>query len=124
MRFYPLTKQAEEKGDLLSEYKAAWEVGVIRLGEKHLYFRKFRKVYYIPYTEIRNCFRRVMLVPAKLCCGKGEFKVENLVICTEEGELAQIQIPGTKAAKILMAELKKRVPHAQFTKPNASSENG
>ena len=35
----------------------------------------------------------------------------------EEGELAQIQLPGTRAAKAAMEELKARVPQASFSAP-------
>ena len=63
-------------------------------------------------------FRRVLAVPAKLCCGKGDFEIENLVICGEnDQELAQVQLPGRKAAQILMEELKNRVPEAEFGRP-------
>lgn len=122
MKFYPLSASAETPGDLQNDYKAAWEVGVLRLGEQNLFFRKTLKVYYIPYGEIHRCFRRVMLVPAKLCCGKGDFEVENLVICDAEKELAQIQLPGTKAAKIVMDKLKVLIPGALFTAPKESSQ--
>ncbi|MCI8275300.1 MAG: hypothetical protein HFI66_06765 [Lachnospiraceae bacterium] len=115
MKFYPL-KEAEKNQEVLAaEYREAREIGVVKLGDTHLYFKKGRKIYYIPYLCIRRAFRRVMLVPAKLCCGKGELQVENLVICSETEELAQIGLPGTRAAKGMMEELKKRIPDADFT---------
>ncbi len=119
MKFYPLTTVVNDKTTLESEYKAAREIGTLRLGELRLYFRSKRKVYYIPYKDVRRCFRRVMLIPAKMCCGKGDFELENLVICGDEGELAQIQLPGTRAAKILMEELETIIPEAEFGKPEA-----
>jgi hypothetical protein len=122
MKFYPLedAQPQTEAQELESEYTIAREIGNLRLGELRLYFRKGRKVYYIPYANIRRCFRRVMLVPAKLCCGKGDLQVENLVICGETGELAQIQLPGTRAAKLLMEDLEKRIPEAEFSKPSSN----
>lgn len=118
MKFYPLESAQAEPDELASEYNAAREVGKLRLGELRLYFRAGRKIYYIPYKNIRRCFRRVQLVPAKLCCGKGDLEVENLVICGDSGELAQIQLPGTRAAKILMEDLQKRIPEAEFGRPS------
>lgn len=118
MKFYPLTEPAQKEEYISSEYRSAREIGVVRLGEGYLYFRKSRKIYYIPYQDIRRCFRRVMAVPMKMCCGKGNFEIENLVICGDEGELAQVQLPGTRAAKILMEELKSRIPDASFTCPD------
>ncbi len=124
MKFYSLdgTAQAHQQ-DMEQDYKESREIGIVRLGKEHLYFRRMRKVYYIPYTDIRRCFRRVMLVPAKLCCGKGDLEVENLVICTDGGEAAQLQLPGAKAGKILLEELKMRLPDAQFTPEKSNSES-
>lgn len=120
MNFYPLIESAagEDAGALASEYKAAREIGKVRLGELRLYFRSGLKTFYIPYRDIRRCFRRVELIPAKMCCGKGDFELENIVICGESGELAQVQLPGERAGKALMEELQRRVPEAEFGKPS------
>ncbi|MBR2716677.1 MAG: hypothetical protein IKD79_02930, partial [Oscillospiraceae bacterium] len=112
MKFYPLASAAGDPGELESEYRSAREIGRVRLGELRLYCRAGMKHYYIPYREVRRCFRRVELIPAKMCCGKGDFEVENLVICGDAGELIQVQLPGSKAAKILLEELKLRIPEA------------
>lgn len=117
MKFYPVTTVVNDNASLESEYKAAREIGAIRLGELRLFFRSKRKRYYIPYKDIRRCFRRVLLIPAQMCCGKGDFELENLVICGDEGELAQIQLPGTRAAVALMEELEERIPEAEFGRP-------
>ena len=90
----------------------------MRAGAGHLFFRAKLKHYYIPYTQIYRCFRRIMAVPAKMCCGRGEFEMENLVICGNgDVELAQIQLPGKRAAQELMKELKFRMPNGNFSVP-------
>ncbi len=124
MRFYELSSVTVEKSILTNEYKNKnnREIGIVKLGDTCLFFRKKLKVYYIPYTAIDRCFRRIMTVPAQLCCGKGNFEIENLVIHSEEKEVCQIQLPGTKAAKILMDELKVRVPNGNFTSPKKKEE--
>ena len=59
-----------------------------------------------------------MQVPARMCCGRGNFEIEHLVICGDgDKELMQVQLPGSKAARILMDELEERVPEAQFGRP-------
>lgn len=122
MKFYPLTDTTDNIDTLQAEYKDAQEIGKLRLGTGRLYFRSARKIYYIPYTEIYRYFRRVMLVPAKLCCGKGDFAVEHLVICDTEKELAQIQIPGAHAAKVLMERMSMLAPNAIVGKPDGPSD--
>ena len=112
MKFISLSTVAKEPAGLQEEYKAGREIGKIHLGETHLFFRSMRKIFYIPYTEIRRYFRRVMMVPAKLCCGRGEFQIEHLVICGEFGELAEIELPGTQAAKVLMERISELAPEA------------
>lgn len=123
MKFHPLTTVVNDTAALASEYKSAREVGTLRLGELRLYFRSKRKVYYIPYRDIRRCFRRVLLIPAKMCCGKGALEMEHLVICGEEGELAQIQLPGTRAARILMTDLETLIPEAEFGRPEQKTDD-
>ena len=115
MKFYPLKTPASQEEALVPEYKAGREIGVIHLGSQHLFFRKMRRVYYISYEEIRQCFRRVQLIPTKCCCGKGDFQVENLVVSDGERELAMIQLPGTRAAEALMEEMRTRAPHAKLS---------
>lgn len=123
MKFYSLEQvEAVDKQNMAQDYKTGREIGIVRLGPETLYFRHRRRIYYVPYADIRRCFRRVMLVPAKLCCGRGNLEVEHLVICTDRGEAAQIQLPGAKAGKILMEELKKRLPDAAFVPESLKKE--
>ncbi len=124
MKFYPLGSAVLEGGDLQTEYKSGRQIGKIRLGKGLFFFRSMRKVYYIPYNEIRRYFRRVMMVPAKLCCGKGDFQMENLVICGDAGELAQIELPGTKAARVLIDCLKELAPDAVCGHPLKNDSKG
>ena len=119
MRFYPLLETGkEEAGRLDGEYRDAREIGKVRMGELHLFFKAGLKTYFIAYHDVRRLFRRVEAVPFRMCCGRGTLEVENLVVCGEgDRELAQIQLPGKKAAQILMKELEERVPEAQFGRP-------
>ena len=123
MKFYPLVNTSTIVDSLDADYKNAREVGIIKLGESCFFFRKGLKVYYIAYKDITRCFRRVVAVPAQLCCGKGNFEIENLVIYAGDAEVAQIQLPGTKAAKLLMEELKVKMPDAQFSRPDNTKES-
>ena len=117
MKFIPITENAVDTAVLEKEYKSARQIGAIRLGDTCFIFRSRMKNYYIPYSDIKKCFRRVMGVNLKMCCGKGEMQVENLVIGDSEKELAVIQLPGTRAAQELMNEMKSRVQDCDFTAP-------
>ena len=117
MKFNPLTATVAADAALNAEYNAGRAIGNVQLGAQYLFFKVKRKIYYIPYGEITRVFRRVQLVQTKMCCGKGNLELENLVICGEAGELAQVQLPGARAGKILLEEIPKKAPHVQIGKP-------
>lgn len=121
MRFEPLTSSAKDETALREEYNQARKFGKLRLGPSCLFFKKGLKAFYIPYSEISRYFRRIMVVPGKLCCGRGDFKIEHLVICGEAGELAQIQLPGAKAAKVVMECMAQLAPNAAVGRPGADT---
>lgn len=115
MKFAPLLPgQAAEPKE---EYAAAREIGPVRLGSEHLFFRDKRKIYFIPYGQLERCFRRVLLIPARMCCGRGDLAVEHLVLCAGGQELAQIRLPGERAGKILLEEIAQRAPGVLIGKP-------
>ena len=115
MKFYPVTTAAADAA-LKSDYDAGRAIGNVQLGNTYLFFKEKRKLYYIPYSDMTRVFRRVMLVQTKMCCGRGNLEVENLVVCTEAGEVAQIQLPGARAGVILLEEVPKRAPHVLIGK--------
>ncbi len=118
MNFQPLATEISDTAALTADYKAAREIGKVRIGETALFFRVRLKVYYIPYGDVKRYFRRIHEVPLRTESFGGDLAVENLVVCGEnDAELIQIQLPGTKAAKILIEELKGRMPDAAYGKP-------
>ena len=123
MKLYSIQSEPTKDPALLEEYRSGREIGVVRVGETTLFFRVRTRIYYIPYSDIRRCFRRVFVVQANVCCGKGNLEMENLVVCGETGELAQIQLPGTRAAKELMKVLREKMPEADFSGPAKKKED-
>lgn len=112
MKFHPLEDSIEEVATTLSqEYNNAHEIGIIRIGENCLFFKKAFKIYYIQYKNLARAYRRVLLVPAKMCCGSGEFPIENLVIHnSKDEEIAVVSVPGEKAGIMLLEELRQKSP--------------
>ncbi|MBO4374216.1 MAG: hypothetical protein J5829_03830 [Lachnospiraceae bacterium] len=123
MKFYDPRTRKTFSGQVEEEYRSARQIGAVRVGTGHLFFRSGLRRYCMAYEEIKRCFRRVNSVPAKMCCGKGELQIESLVIADKEGELAQIGLPGSKAARELISELKAKMPGADFSAPKRD-ENG
>ena len=127
MKFYRITGETADKTAVLPEYKEAREFGAVRVGAAMLFFRQGRKTYCMPYSEISRFFRRVMLVPAKMCCANGNLPVESLVLCMKEEasgekEAAQVTLPGTRAAKMLLDVLKEKMPETPCMAPEKAEE--
>ena len=123
MKFYSVLDKGafSDVSDLAADYKDGRAIGVVRIGKKNLFFRRMLKVYCIPFADIRRCYRRVVMVPARMCCGAGNLDIENIVIENGDGEIAQIEVPGRKAAVEMMKVLEERIPHAQFGCPPKAS---
>lgn len=122
MKFYSVTSEHNNAAALQAEYASGRVIGNVHLGAEFLFFKEKRKVYYIPYADMTRCFRRVLLVQTKMCCGKGNLEVENLVVCSEKGEAAQIQLPGERAGKILLEEIVKIAPHVQIGRAKENND--
>jgi len=123
MKYYPLTTEVPDTV-LAAEYKAGREIGGVTLGDSCMFFKVKRKVSYVPYSDISRAFRRVQLVGMRMCCGKGDLEVENIVVCGLDGdgmekELAQVQLPGARAGLARLEELENRVPGIEIGKPKA-----
>lgn len=97
------------------------EVANVKLSTNYLFFKTGFRTYFIAYKDIHRFFRRVVMVAAKIGCCSGEMPVDYIVLCgSENQELAQIQMPGERAAKCLFDELKVRLPHAKAGKPGST----
>lgn len=129
MRFIPLIPSDVSSDTLIKEYKDKEdkEVANVKLSTDYLFFKTGFRTYFIAYSDIHRFFRRVMMVAAKIGCCSGEMPVDYVVLCDKDDrELAQIQMPGERAAKGVMEELKVRLPHAKLGKPKetVSGKNG
>ena len=98
------------------------EIGVISFADNCLFFKAGLKKFYVAYDDIKRCFRRVMDVNTKMCCGRGNLRVESIVLCDDEKELAVIQTPGERAAKEIMKEMEGRAKNAILSAPPKQEE--
>lgn len=125
MRFIPLDGITSDlsSNQFKTDFKSAHQIGSICLGQHCLYLKKLFKIYYIPYPKITRAYRRVFLVPAKMCCASGNLEVQSIVIESVKGELANVNLPGERAVQILMEELKEKAPGAEYTCPEKPIEH-
>ncbi len=115
MKFYELSGATVESETLAGEYKEGRSIGALCIGREHLFLRTGLKTRVLPFDGIHRVFRRVESVPAKMCCGKGNFDLERLVFCNDaEEEIAEVKLPDSKAAMIAYDVLTKKLPDAVF----------
>lgn len=122
MRLYTAEGQAVRDDAVSAEYRQSRAVGNVRAGAKHLFFRAGLRLYAVAWPEIARCYRRVMRVPMKMCCGSGSLDVEYLVVEGASGELASIQLPGSRAARALMELIRETAPTVDCTPPPKPDE--
>lgn len=111
MKFNSLCDE-EFKNDLLkAEFESGEMLGVVCLGESHLFFRKTFKTYFVSYEKLTRVFRRVYLIPR----GKRQVSIENIVVCSADKEIYSLSMTGKESAVILLDKLKEKAPHIETT---------
>lgn len=118
MRFKDLKDNTVYKTkELNEEYRGSHSYGVTVIGSSHLFVKKGLSVYFIAYKDAERIFRRVRRVQAMMCCDNGELEIEYLVVMADGRELIEVQLPGQKAARMMMDELKASVQGVEFSAP-------
>ena len=118
MKFIKLTDSTKtDSSELAQEYRSGHSYGVVVIGSGNLFVKKGLKIYYISYKDADRIFRRVRRVNAMMCCENGELEIEYLVVSANGRELIEIQLPGQKAAKMLMDELRNSVEGVELSAP-------
>ena len=123
MRFYSLTQSDRtDKAELKRQYEAGHRIGAVCVGQDFLFVKKRLKTYFIAYADTERIFRRVQTVHVNICCEQGDLQFDYLVISMDGKELVEAQLPGAKAAKLLMKELKETHPECDFAAPRRPVE--
>ncbi len=118
MKFIDLTDKSRINSvELANEYRSSHSYGVATIGSTHLFIKKGLNVYCIAYKDADRIFRRIRSVRAMMCCDNGELEIEYLVVMKDGNELIEVQLPGQKAARMLMEELKSMSPGVELTAP-------
>ena len=52
-----------------------------------------------------------------MCCDNVELEIEYLVVMADGRELIEVQLPGQKAARMMLEELKGTVSGVEFSAP-------
>ncbi|MCR4991402.1 MAG: hypothetical protein K6A38_11155 [Lachnospiraceae bacterium] len=111
---------------LKESLKSGHTIGSVTIAGDALFVKKGLSCFYIKYDEAQKIFRRVRRLHANICCGDGDIEVEYLVIYANDRELMEVTLPGKKAAKMLLEEIKSKAPSLDTKapeKPESDDEN-
>ena len=117
MKFECYTTTKLDENVCKEDFAAADGMNSIYFGNQAVYLKKLMKIVYIPYADIDRIFRRVLQVPVKMCCGKGDLEVQYLVLMKEDQQILELQVPSKSGAVMLFEEAKRRAPQLQFNRP-------
>ncbi len=113
---------ADNAETLTRELREGHAYGAVTVAQNNLFIRRGTRTYYMPYNDAQKIFRRVRRLHANICCGDGDIEVDYLVVMAGDKEIAEIALPGRKAAKMLMDELKSTSPETDFAAPPRDPE--
>ena len=126
MSYYSLTsgKINKEQGSALSaEFSDGHTIGSVTVSQNNLFIKKGLRRYFIAYSEADRIFRRVRRLHANICCGDGDIEVEYLVIGVNGAEVMEVTLPGKKAARMLMDEIRQTAPDLDTAAPPRNDED-
>lgn len=104
--------------ELDQEFKAGGLYGKIKLGNKHLFWKKGLYWYYVPFSKLTRIFRRIEAVNSKMCCGNVSFDIQKLVCCCDDTQLELLIGEGNeREAAQLFLDIKQQHPDLLYGKP-------
>lgn len=122
MKFKPEIPSASLSPDTLEqEYAQARDVGKVQLGERHLFFRKFSGVSYLPYGQILRVWLRQEEVKARMCCATANFDQFYLVMDCADGQERRGQVMDKTTGQQCLDHISAKNPAVKigFVKPTA-----
>lgn len=113
----PISYSKKADPALDAEFAAALPFGKVRLGQTHLFFRKFLGWQMVEPANAVRIFRRVEEVNAKMCCGRANFDIDKLVFVDANGEFELIVAEGDpEEAQALFDALRRQFPQIAYGK--------
>lgn len=107
MRFVCIGSAAAEQDALKNEYKAAKQLGEVRISEDHLFYRYFIKIRYISLAEIARAYLR------EESGESGEFLLleHYLMLKTQDGALHKFRMERETNVREVLHHLEVNYPY-------------
>ena len=112
---YPYKKN--EDIQLTEEFRNAALFGKIKVGTRHLFWKKMLGWNYLELSEVERIYRRIEEVNGKTSCCSTDFSMHSLILTGLDGRTLTISIGDSlfrREPERLMEELKKRFPEIAY----------
>ena len=106
-------------GPIMLEYESAEEIGRVRIGKEHFFYRDLGKRYYVPFSYIHRSFTRISE------CAPDDspaYYYYRLVLVHDEKEFANLIFNDEKDVDRIHTILQERHPEIQYGYIKAEKE--
>lgn len=99
-----------EDAALSEEFRQGKKIGRARMGTTHIFWRSGLRQYALPLEKIDRAFQRVEPVQAKLCCGRANFDIRRLILCSGGREVGDLEFEDERQILLLLRLLQEARP--------------
>ena len=115
MKFKPeISGTILSPGVLEQDYAQAQNMGRVHLGDSCLFFRKFSRASYLPYSHILRAWLRQEEVKARMCCATANFDQFFLVMACSDGEERRVQVEDKAAGQVCLDHIAAKNPEVKI----------
>ena len=111
LKFKGVDKKTISDEDHIEDYKAAPEIGRVRLGKLCMYYRDLGVKYYVPYEYIERCFCRISECHPD---DSPAYYYYRLILVHGEKEFANLIFNEKEEVEKILELLKESCPHILF----------
>lgn len=117
-KYKPYIYTKEQDPALDADFAGAAVYSKVKTGQDSIFWKSGFRWYRIPYTDVKQIFRRVEVVHGKLCCGGHTFVIEWLVLVLKDDTEVVVHIGDDvkKKAEALLEALKDAHPEIKYGK--------
>lgn len=118
MKFYSLTKKDNtDDKTLKAHFDSGHRIGAVCVADDYIFVKKRLRTYFIAYKDADRIYRRVRTYMVNMCCEQGDLRFDYIIIYKDGNELIEAELPGEKAARMLLDEIKEKAPSLNFAAP-------
>ena len=104
---------AVPESELEADFRAARDLGKVRVGERGVFLQKFSGVTFLPFGALERVWLRQEEVNARLCCGTANFDQFFLMLRGRDGQVRKGQVLSKELGKEALARIAAAAPEVE-----------